>query len=807
MATTIENLVLKVKVDGQKAIDGLSNSVKNLSDDVAAFGASGGAFSNTLGSIIGKLGPLGLAVAAAGSAISALGLKAVQIAGELTDIADATGISTGAMLNFKQSVIDAGGGADSFSKMAAKLSVSIGEANSGNEKFQESFKQLGVTVRDANGNLRPTETILQEVLRSLSGISDPASRASRAVELLGKEAAKLDLTNLNAATDAETTRYIANLDKVNQAVDKIRNSLERNVVNLFGGALDRFDAAQKSAAQREAEANSRGKTIFRDPRTGVEAEMDMTKRERQRYELNKKIEEGEAEHQREMSRLRKLGQVATGPEAGGDFGARSEAGIKAAADSARRAQQSILEAEKSAALQGLSEIGRIRRQAEFDIQKEILNIRSQDKLTDPEKEAEIAAKSREIRARADLQVADALEQQRRQLKALGTEFERQQGLIRNRLDLETELVGKSEEQSQQIRAQRQLAMDYMAAQEALIKQRDALGRGEVAQTAKINELIQANADAYNQQVEELNRSITANQAANILEKDRLSTIERITQAYEQQQRVQESLGNTQRSLITQQQAVDFESAQQGRSPMERQFAQIKESARLAALEASRAFAAAFEENGDGMTPERAAQFAQGLKTIEEGYVAIANAQAANLEKSRTFEAGWREAFASYRDSAMNAADQASTYFNTFTRGFEDAFVRFVQTGKLSFKDLANSIIADFVRIQAKQIALSLFGGGNPLSSIFGGFRAAGGPVSSNVPYIVGEKGPEMFVPRNAGTIIPNNKLSTQTPQSTTVNYNIQAVDAASFRQMVARDPEFLYAVTERGRSSIPGGRR
>lgn len=39
------------------------------------------------------------------------------------------------------------------------------------------------------------------------------------------------------------------------------------------------------------------------------------------------------------------------------------------------------------------------------------------------------------------------------------------------------------------------------------------------------------------------------------------------------------------------------------------------------------------------------------------------------------------------------------------------------------------------------------------------FRALGGPVSRNEPYIVGETGPELFVPNNSGTIVPNNDLS------------------------------------------------
>ena len=38
-------------------------------------------------------------------------------------------------------------------------------------------------------------------------------------------------------------------------------------------------------------------------------------------------------------------------------------------------------------------------------------------------------------------------------------------------------------------------------------------------------------------------------------------------------------------------------------------------------------------------------------------------------------------------------------------------------------------------------------------------RAVGGPVSKSTPYIVGENGPEIFVPKAAGDIIPNNRLS------------------------------------------------
>lgn len=42
-----------------------------------------------------------------------------------------------------------------------------------------------------------------------------------------------------------------------------------------------------------------------------------------------------------------------------------------------------------------------------------------------------------------------------------------------------------------------------------------------------------------------------------------------------------------------------------------------------------------------------------------------------------------------------------------------------------------------------------------IGAIFGGFRASGGPVMAGTGYVVGERGPELFVPRTNGSVIPN----------------------------------------------------
>ena len=49
------------------------------------------------------------------------------------------------------------------------------------------------------------------------------------------------------------------------------------------------------------------------------------------------------------------------------------------------------------------------------------------------------------------------------------------------------------------------------------------------------------------------------------------------------------------------------------------------------------------------------------------------------------------------------------------------------------------------------------------------FRAMGGPVNGGMPYVVGERGPELFVPRGSGSIIANNRLGGGGTFNVTVN--------------------------------------
>lgn len=64
--------------------------------------------------------------------------------------------------------------------------------------------------------------------------------------------------------------------------------------------------------------------------------------------------------------------------------------------------------------------------------------------------------------------------------------------------------------------------------------------------------------------------------------------------------------------------------------------------------------------------------------------------------------------------------------------------------------------------------------GGLIDSVFGGGRAAGGPVSAGTTYLVGEKGPELFTPSTSGSIIANNAMG---GSGTTINLTVNgAID-------------------------------
>jgi hypothetical protein len=95
---------------------------------------------------------------------------------------------------------------------------------------------------------------------------------------------------------------------------------------------------------------------------------------------------------------------------------------------------------------------------------------------------------------------------------------------------------------------------------------------------------------------------------------------------------------------------------------------------------------------------------------------------------------------------------------------------------IGFIDGTVSAIRNLINLVARNPLVS--GIGNLISSTFGGFRANGGSVNAGTPYVVGERGAELFVPKSSGTIVPNGAMGGNTIINLTVNGALDPISTA-----------------------------
>jgi phage-related minor tail protein len=166
-------------------------------------------------------------------------------------------------------------------------------------------------------------------------------------------------------------------------------------------------------------------------------------------------------------------------------------------------------------------------------------------------------------------------------------------------------------------------------------------------------------------------------------------------------------------------------------------------------------------------------------------------------------------FVNMQESAQRTQQVYDTVFGNMTSAID----KFVKTGKLSMKDLARDTIQSLIAIQMKaaslrflNFAFSSFGGGaTPYqpAAVMGmpGFADGGDPPVGR-PSIVGERGPEIFVPRTAGTIIPNHALGNMGSTTNVTNNYINAIDTKSFEDRLLGSSNAIWAANQYANKSL-----
>ena len=147
--------------------------------------------------------------------------------------------------------------------------------------------------------------------------------------------------------------------------------------------------------------------------------------------------------------------------------------------------------------------------------------------------------------------------------------------------------------------------------------------------------------------------------------------------------------------------------------------------------------------GEDFTKGFSDRFTESFNKIQELFTGETNAPAEytnkitesvdNLDKSitKTFGQNMREKLKSFNNSIKTVQESMADVVVKGIKGMEDALVKFVETGKLSFRDLTRSIIADMARIAIQQAITK------PLTGWFKNIFSAKGNVFENNQHVTG----------------------------------------------------------------------
>jgi lambda family phage tail tape measure protein len=743
--TSVDNVDKSVnKLNGSGSVGKLQGALKGLGDTFSSVASTGNNFADGM---IGSLGRMGgaasLAFAAVGAAVIGLGMKAITVADQLQDLADATGFTASEVLSFKQSVIAAGGDVDGFEKILAKLNQSTQEAAAGNQKMQQAFKDLGVYVTDSNGEVRESGDILGDIIKRYQDGEITAKEYAASIDLMGKSINRLDLEKLNAVNDPFKNEEIAQLAAYQSAIDSLVASVENKLIAAFGRLAIYINNARKQAASLDQEAASRGKVrtdIFGvSELTGSTPasnrfytyERDMTPAEKAAYKKQQAAMNAPPVPSIPKGNLGPTGGGfgAAGPKKGGGGGGKSDAQREAeqrkeALDSARQTTVELINQNKEA--NQLRQIG-----------IDVIGLDSD--------------RANLIRSNAQVQSKAAQE-----IRALETKIaeEREKGKKAN--------TGVIEELQKQV-----------TEKQAQVDKTKELNQLEYERTVQLG--LQKNALEYQKQLIDL---MTES------ERDRLVAAER-------EKLIKGEIGE--RELGDKTKIIEAETRHKGTmGRLETELADAKK----------RQDTVQIDSINTQMSVEQK-RHEQAMKNIGAEINFEKQKQGSAAAGAKAVRDSLEEQFSEYNVAQM----QSMALWNRMS----DAIDTFVDTGKFKFSEFARSIIADLAKIALKKAAVGIF---SIISkSIFGGL-AAGGPTMANKPYLVGEQGPELFVPNSAGSIMTNASLNKNTGggqsiqpvvNNTYITNNISAIDSRSVAQMFVENRKSLLGASLMARKEMPYG--
>jgi tape measure domain-containing protein len=151
-----------------------------------------------------------------------------------------------------------------------------------------------------------------------------------------------------------------------------------------------------------------------------------------------------------------------------------------------------------------------------------------------------------------------------------------------------------------------------------------------------------------------------------------------------------------------------------------------------------------------------------------------------VKTKKRFSKPVKESFDFVKEAAISAV-------RSIQSAFADFYMNIGSGTRQMAADFINAIRRMIAEILAFQTVTTLFGKIPGFDKILPG-RAAGGPVTAGVPFLVGERGPELFIPNNSGSIAPNGAgLSQGFVFSPVTKIDARGADPG----LIARLPKFI----------------
>lgn len=175
-------LKITANVAGENNIRRLQNSMQGLE----------GRIKNTsMAADLLVTGIKGLAAAAVTGGVLALAKSAINLADDMRDLSQRTGVSIQALGQFKVAAELSGTSLEGVAKGLNFLNKNMVNAATGSKDAAAAFKTIGVATTDAQGNLRSADKVFLDIADRFATLRDGPEKAALAMKVFGKSGAEL----------------------------------------------------------------------------------------------------------------------------------------------------------------------------------------------------------------------------------------------------------------------------------------------------------------------------------------------------------------------------------------------------------------------------------------------------------------------------------------------------------------------------------------------------------------------------------------------------------------------------------------